>query len=300
MEEAFKDKQLTRMYINYRQGELEWKVLKEEAEYYCYSLALRYLKDRDDLFTIYIDRYFHQIPGLIKRFKFKGAPLEHFLTKSVIFRCKNILNRDRKMKYKRMITQLDEVLESCREQHEKYRPESMVETDSRENLSSLGEKQLKTNAQGKVCKGWAKKRLILLLLREAYRVDDRHIRQVADATSVDRYQLEEEIHQLRKRIHEKKERAALLFQRRNASYTKLISLECRLYACQNPEEESGLRERIEKQKEKLLRLDRSIQKKRWQASQSEIAQASHLPRGTVGSALYYLLRGCQAEEEQKR
>ncbi len=279
---------ITDLYLRYEGGADCWEELKSAVEIYCYRIAIRIFRKREELLTPFITQVFEKVPHLIRHFTYCGTPFEYYLTKTVTMRCKAIAYREAQKSKKTLICRCYNYVNIDQE-----RMSGMVTAEH-----SLCRKIPRMNKDamdffgaddgGFLPRSSCRRRLLFLALREVERIDDTLVDCIAHAIGADPEWLIDVVTRLRMNLEERKGRYRDLIARRNRLFTRMIEFQVRLYDGREPEEMPELRKKIAEHRRLLDQVDEALRDKQWRPTQTEIAEVLCIPKGTVGSAIHFL------------
>jgi hypothetical protein len=295
-------KSITELYLRYNEGRGSFDEVKSEAEIYCYFLARRFFSRNDDFFTVFILKVYEKIPDIILRFQYTGTPIEHFLAKSVIMRCRSIVSKESKKLDRHRITRCYRFMSVESEEMYGYYAADRSVSLSPCRIHRKAAEFLRADRKGRICDRFAIKRLLILALREADKLDDQLIDRVCIVTGVEPVWLAEMAGRLNELVRNRKKRYIEVQERRNKALSSMVQAEIALSICLEKEEKDLIRQEILRHRTKMEKLESKLSRKPWRVTNTELAKLLNIPVGSIGSSLYTLLSqapGFFAEEEHQ-
>lgn len=279
---------LTESYLQYRRGEKSWTALKEEAEQYSYHIARRFFGNRDDQFTCFIMQVFHRIPDLIYDFRWCGAPLEHYLTKSIVMRCKTIAGRYQKKRHHEKIQLHCNCTGPAPEARTLYSSPELGKEELTCSLSREARSFFHADPRGRVKKSAQRKQLLIFAMKGASNIDDTFTNAICAITGEDPGTLTEQITRCRETIMTRQGRYRTMQHRRNRIFTQMIEVQIQLASCSDPEEKEQFREKNRILRARLEKVQHYLRHRTWLPSHKELAVILGIPKGTISSSMHKL------------
>ncbi|MCF7929754.1 MAG: hypothetical protein K9L68_14155 [Spirochaetales bacterium] len=134
----------------------------------------------------------------------------------------------------------------------------------------------------------AQRRLVLLLLKEADRVDHDMIQNIAGASNIPARKLEQFRMEILKRMERRRSRYAHMVKRKNALYFELQMAEERLRYCETSQTKDRQRALCRDLRRQLDNLHEHINRLPLTPTHRDIATVLGIPKGSVDSGLYYI------------
>jgi hypothetical protein len=279
---------ITDLYLRYQGGTACWEELKSAVEIYCYRIAIRFFRRREELLTPFITQVFEKVPCLIKHFHYHGTPFEHYLSKTVTMRCKAIAYREAQKSQKELICRCYNYVNIDQERMSGMLAAEHAVCRHTPSMNKEAMEFFGADADGFLPRSSCRRRLLFLALREAERIDDDLVDCIAGAIGADPEWLIDVVTRLRMNLDERKGRYRDLIARRYRLFAKMIELQVRLLDSAEPGEMRELRKMIADYRQRLDQVDEALRDKQWRPTQTEIANVLCIPKGTVGSAIHFL------------
>ena len=275
---------LTQMVLQYQKtGENQKKLLREiSVKVYDYPRrAYGWSEDdRSDFFC----QFYPKILNLADRFCYTGKPFEAYLVTTLRWQLKTFAANRAKDALQEAIA-----MKSCLSwQKDRNTIYDQVAAEHSPEYSPALREVLKIGADGKVTKKACVKRLLFLVLQEAFTINDSQIETVAAITGMDKIRIIGCVTEMRTILSEKRQRRQTLLDRRNKLHLHFECLRERL----STETDTGVRSRLftelTKVQARLVRIKNDLATIKEGPSHREIAEVLDLPKGSVDSGLYYL------------
>ncbi len=248
--------------------------------------------DRGD-FLLFIQP---RIYPMIKKYSDKGRSFEAYLHYTLKYQIKSYIKQKRQYKLRYGVSKRyefwnadcselsDAVAENNSDSHYRGAP------DIDRLLGDLLYKK-------KMRKSALRFRLLLLLLKCSEQVSDRHIELVASISGKDIRWLKSCVNELKLLLERRKERRALLIEKRNRLYFQLRCLESEKSMAGRSPQTGSLDEKILQCSKRLRQIRKAIANVPLTACNKDIARLLSLPKGTVDSSLFYIKHSVQDKKE---
>ncbi|MEM5948759.1 hypothetical protein WKV44_09435 [Spirochaetia bacterium 38H-sp] len=224
--------------------------------------------------------FYPRLKKLCKTFEYQGIPFSHYLRKTIKWQYKSFL--------KEISTRnnLEDILSSSDFQ-ELYLNRSALSFNSAHDKKTSMLAEILKNAKGK-----ERTRLFFLILREIEYLPPDYEEEIAEIMEIETDHLQYIFSELRKRRHSRIIKRQIVQKKRNALNMRILLLEKQIELA-SEEEKIQLIEEIEKKKIRLKKLDRKLEKMSIRAKHSDIAEVLNIPKGTIDSGIYYIIKRSQ-------
>jgi DNA-directed RNA polymerase specialized sigma24 family protein len=249
-------------------------------------------EDRGDFLLFILPR----LQSMLSTYKDKGRPFEAYLFYTLKYQLKTFIKQKRHHKLRYGVSKRYEFWNSDNGGDRDCAAENTSARSYRSspNIDRLLEDLLQIK---KIQKKALRFRLLLLLLKCCEQVSERHIELVSEFTGKDITWLKACISELKLLQERRRERRALLIEKRNRFYFRLRCLETEKSMAGGSLQKAALNEKILQCTKRLSKLRKEIAAVPRTACNKDIAELLSLPKGTVDSSLYYLKHTVQKKKE---
>ena len=133
-----------------------------------------------------------------------------------------------------------------------------------------------------------RKRLLMLLMKEANRVSRSFVIHFVMITGYDLQWIEEKLEEIRRLIAENEKRREVFRNRRNKALFDIFCIHDQLRYCQDSMERENLIKKLERRKNTLKNMEIMVNKTYAGPSHKQISSVLGIPKGTVDSGLHYM------------
>ncbi len=225
--------------------------------------------------------FYPKIPGLIRRFEYRGKPFEAYLAGTLRWQAKTFAQEQKRLRRRCQLLERQDlwVVEEEEPKICASKPLSMP----KEMKRIIG-----MTRDGKIATESKSKRLLFLILKECQFIDDTFLHYAADITGCEFTKLCSCVESLKAKLQKRKMRIAALEERRNKAFFRCNYLEERLRMCIIPEEQENLARAITRLKQSLSHTREALARVPLSPTHRDIAEVLGIPKGTVDSGLFYL------------
>jgi len=240
--------------------------------------------------------FYRRIPGMIQRFQYSGSPFEALLKVTLRFQMKSFALELKKRRIEAKVLASRDFWDRTIEQAYSL-PEEEEEEDSKPTQISLRlRERLGLNDQGLIIDKSMRRKLLLLVLREADRVSESLLVHLLTLTGYERSWVTEKIEMVKTLSFQLEGRRNTFRHRRNLMLFNIYCLQEELLETPDPVERQILLDKLARERKSLLKAENGLRRVPQSPTHLQLAEILEMPRGTVNSGLHSICRLLEADE----
>jgi len=243
--------------------------------------------DEDDC-SEFLCYFYRRIPGMIQRFRYSGSPFEALLKVTLQFQMKSFALQMKKQRIAEKVLASELFCDRTCDM-----PCSCTGETKEPDLPPVpGElrERLEMDERGFITDPCIRKRLLMLVLREAERLNESLLCHVLTLTGIERQWLMEKIEMVRMLSFQQEGRRNTCRHRRNSALFNICCLQEELTATPDLRERIPLEERLARERRNLSGAEKSLRRIPVSPTHRQLAEILDIPKGTVDSGLFFISR----------
>jgi len=297
-----RDSMIHELVRSYRSGRASGGAVIERVAGLLYRSPRRFGFDDEDEAAEALERHGNRILALADRFQERGVDFEVYLRTSLRYLARTIRRQRRRTRDRERLCE-EEASSTASSAYREL--SSSLATRSGEGRGgepasfTRGAAYLITSKKRALAAkevAALSSRIVFLALKCAWDLDDGLADRVAEAAGVDSSWLVDALAQARRSLEPERCRFERLVAWRNSSWCRLRCLEAQAAAELDEARRSELREALARERSRLERARTEIAAFRPTVPNSVVARILGVPKGTVDSGLYFLMRRSRSDE----
>ena len=273
---------MTELVISYQKGNVSYEAISGHISLYAYDFPRRvkhWDQDRCSDFFVFIHP---RLKKIADTFVFSDLPFESYLNASLKHQLNSFIKKQQEKRIKEELFCNICASGSLADEGALYRIYDTFNYEVTEPEISY---------RHKVDKVRNKKRILFLALSHPDQLDDKAIEHLSALTGYNADCLSMCCIAVKEKVQKKRESLRLLRERKNGWYFQILVIQRRIMDEPDPEKRIWLEEQIQRLRFKIERANRMIKAKvSCLVSHQDLADVLGIPKGTVDSSLYYLMR----------